>query len=76
MARYYNYAVIGTKNVAHVKDFKPQPKFNEDLCTCYGDNSDKNAGTITNSLNMAYELKQLSRTATKKQMLEIINKYC
>ncbi|HBL74281.1 MAG: hypothetical protein A2W90_18175 [Bacteroidetes bacterium GWF2_42_66] len=60
--------------VKRIIDHNPKDIWNNEVCVMYGEYS-ITAQEVANSLNMAYELRQLSPSATKKQMQEIINKY-
>jgi hypothetical protein len=69
------YTVTGGSTVSHVIDSNPQHKWIDQICTIYERTSPLKSQQVCNSLNMAHELRQLSPSATKTQMLEIINKY-
>lgn len=71
------YAVESTQNsrVKKVVDQQPIKSYERDVCIVYSVDSPLKVHDIAKSLNMAHELRQLSPSATKKQMLEIINKY-
>lgn len=68
-------AELVQKGVEKVYDSNPQKSYQDQVCTVYIRFTALPAMSIANSLNMAHELKRLSPKATKKQMLEIINKY-
>lgn len=59
----------------HILDMQPKYKFKDEVCIIYHKHSAITSDEVCNALNMAHELKQLPRTATKKQMLEIITKF-
>ncbi|OFX62672.1 MAG: hypothetical protein A2066_18735 [Bacteroidetes bacterium GWB2_41_8] len=71
------YAVQSSKEsrVKKILDQQPRVSWANEVCVIYSEDSIQTAYDTCNSLNMAHELKQLPRTATKKQMLEIITKF-
>lgn len=75
MARFIPVEISTVSNVKHIADNEPKVRWINEVCTVYEKNASLKAIEICNSLNMAHELRQLPPSATKKQLLEIINKY-
>lgn len=71
----FTVQALQNSRVRKVIDQKPAVSWANEVCTVYSEDSVMTAHDIANSLNMAHELRQLPPSATKKQMLEIINKY-
>lgn len=71
----YTVKAIKNSRVRTIIDQKPAVSWENEVCIVYSEDCIMTAYDIANSLNMAYELRQLRPSATKKQMLEIINKY-
>lgn len=68
------YVAKWTNKVAVIKDTQPSNKFHDEVCTIFVSTSAMDPELLTTILNKWDKLQNLPAKASKKQILEIINK--